>query len=681
MRFPRWAATARAATAPFRLPLLWSVWIVLVLEYLSRGRVGETLNWAVTRFPLFLVSVAVVGCLLMLLTAIFRRPRLAYWAVSGVMLGLAAASGIKMRIMGTPLLPRDLMLAGEAGAVVDKGDLLSLPAFAGLGLFLVISLVWQRFHRTQAPAGRKARLQAVGVALTLLAALGLVTPRVTAMKWDSADNVRRNGLLVAQLQSLSADLLDGDVPAAASLEPFYPSDPAEGGVRPNILLVLSESFWDPTLLPNASFSEDPIPFFHSLQSKYPSGWMTSPEYGGRTANVEWEILTGLSMQFLHQGAFPYGMYMERPMDSLASILSRQGYETTAISPWSHEFFNSDQAYRAMGFARFISIEFMRWDLSGPNIADREVARVIMEQTRATPGPDFVFNNTGENHYPYPADKFGGNSIQVTGLSGEAKTILETFAQGTRAADNMLRQLVEYYGNQPEPTMIIFFGDHLPVLGLEYEVYVQGGWITGKDDPRYQERIYRTPFVVWDNFRNTGHEQIDMGSNFLHEYILKAAGREGGPAAQVLARLPDQITAIPVRDAWAAYGIRESDLQAYMALQHDVIKGEQQTYAQIRDRIIHPNFLLGHGRMVIERAELSDEAEPFLTVIGQNLPARPTIYVGDEPLRTLSAEPGVLRAKLPAELRQGGSQEIEVRVMDKDGKVIARSNRFPLPARP
>ena len=70
-----------------------------------------------------------------------------------------------------------------------------------------------------------------------------------------------------------------------------------GSGKPNVIMVMSEAFWDPTWMKGVTFSEDPIPYFHQLQKESTNGLMISPVYGGGTVNTEFEALTGMSTSF------------------------------------------------------------------------------------------------------------------------------------------------------------------------------------------------------------------------------------------------------------------------------------------------------------------------------------------------------------------------------------------------
>ena len=60
---------------------------------------------------------------------------------------------------------------------------------------------------------------------------------------------------------------------------------------------------------------------------------------------------------------------------------------------------------------------------------------------------------------------GKISIKATGnLSAQAKSILETYTQGAHDADQSLQMMIDHFKDSDEPTMIVFYGDHLPMLG-------------------------------------------------------------------------------------------------------------------------------------------------------------------------------------------------------------------------
>ncbi|MCH0466998.1 hypothetical protein KEK01_09720, partial [Enterococcus faecium] len=79
-----------------------------------------------------------------------------------------------------------------------------------------------------------------------------------------------------------------------------------------IVLNLSESFSDPARVPNLTVPTDPIPYIKSIITEGTGGLMLSVGYGGGTANMEWEGLTGLSISNLSASLVtPYTQLVER----------------------------------------------------------------------------------------------------------------------------------------------------------------------------------------------------------------------------------------------------------------------------------------------------------------------------------------------------------------------------------
>ena len=122
---------------------------------------------------------------------------------------------------------------------------------------------------------------------------------IEAAVWNQVQNTKTNGYALATVLNTKAMFSDHhegyDDKAVEAIVNASPKPPIKAGdsttpIKPNVIVILSEAFWDPTIIPGAKFSKDPIPFFHKLQKSGTSGTMLSPQYGGGTANVEFEVL-------------------------------------------------------------------------------------------------------------------------------------------------------------------------------------------------------------------------------------------------------------------------------------------------------------------------------------------------------------------------------------------------------
>ncbi|WP_281886466.1 LTA synthase family protein [Paenibacillus sp. YYML68] len=459
---------------------------------------------------------------------------------------------------------------------------------------------------------------------------------------------------------------------------------------PNIIIVLSEAFWDVTQLPGLQFSRDPLPMYHALQKQYTSGTMLSPMFGGGTANVEFEVLTGHSYRFFPESSIVYEQYIKHPTASIASLLKQQGYATTAISPFHGWYFNSTDVYKHLGFSQFISLEYFNPDeYVGPYIGDHAVALRVLEQLEATPGQDFIFANTMENHYHYWPGKFDANTIEVKGRASKRSLgLIETYAQGASGADRMLQELVIQLNRLREPTILVFFGDHLPSLE-KYDAYTDTGYIKGEDDPDFWSKMYEVPVLVWNNYMPRGEkDHLHISPSFLGPYVLKHAKLNGNDYTDYLNALASRMPLLPPKEQYESLHIDESTVKEYEQKQQAILERELQQAAALGavPSGAEPAFTLGYGKPVIDRISPQQlqhqkgkpDAKPItLTVEGGRFGLGCKVYAAGVKLKTTWRSEQKLEAVLPVSmLSKHQSMPIEVKVIDSKEKVLATSAPVP-----
>ncbi|MDQ0898152.1 LTA synthase family protein [Paenibacillus sp. V4I7] len=684
-----------------RLPLLLIALIpVVIMEILSRGHYIEMITWSYKHLLELLFNEWIVISLLLLFIAMIGRTRVAYWVISGILLTLALISGVKLKILGVPLTPWDIVLAGEASDMVKYiQNILSFKILVILLLFLTASyfLLYRTTLFSKKVALKERGILAV-IAIVMLSAVYTDLPLpiqkwcgIKASVWNQVENTKKNGYALATFlntKSMFTDKHEGyddkavEAIVSNSPKPIKAGDP-NNPVKPNVIVVLSEAFWDPTVIKGVEFSRDPIPFFHKLQQTGTSGTMLSPQYGGGTANVEFEVLTGNSMRFLPQGSIAYNQFLTNEVDSLASIYARQGYTSTAISPFYNWYFNSNKIYKYFGFSKFIPIEYFKPNYSGPYIADSEVASNIIHATNQSDGPDFVFANTMENHFHFFPGKFPKNTIDVTGhISPSSQGMLETLAQGINSADNMLKELVEYYEKKGEPTIIAFWGDHLPALGDDYATYIDTKFISGKDDPDFLKKMYSVPLVVWNNFDQGRKDTLNISPSFLGPYLIELSNQQGSFYTDYLSQLSKKIPVIPPKDHYEAMNINEQDLKDYETLQYDIIFGDRHAYKDYKIPIIDSKYMLGFGPILLDKVEsdtqdLSGRSSVTLTVRGSNIPALGYVTLNGKAVPSTWQDEHTLTAKVEGHLLKAGIWDIQVNVKDSKETIVGKSNTLPI----
>ena len=316
--------------------------------------------------------------------------------------------------------------------------------------------------------------------------------------------------------------------AFASYQPS--ADSGKDFQNPDIIIVLSESFWDPTVLQKVEFAQDPIPNYRRIAENHPSGKMVSCTFGGGTVRPEFEILTGMTTNMLPSGNVPYQQYVFENIFSLARHFKNQGYDTLGIHTYQKTFYERDRAYPLLGFDDFLGEYDLHaehhWN-SGPYITDETVTEEIIYQLEQPHETGlFLQAITMENHGLY-FDKYDPSDwdIDFTSdvLSERNDNVLHNYCKGVSDSDRELGKLYDYVMNREKPTVVLWYGDHLPTLGGDFEPYTTVGNISSATASEWSTeekyRMFSTPYVIFSNY-DTGHAYRAEGES-VSPYLLPA----------------------------------------------------------------------------------------------------------------------------------------------------------------
>lgn len=463
-----------------------------------------------------------------------------------------------------------------------------------------------------------------------------------------------------------------------NLDKVEQKDVVDPNFKPNVIVVLAEAVWDPLLLKNITFKEDPLPYFRSLMETNTSGVMVSHVFGGGTFNTELEVLTGLSTRFTPEET--YYNQINRPLDSLAYQFKKQGYQATAVHNFKNWYYSRNRTYKQIGFEKFVPMEFYNNPkYIGPFIDDRELMKKALNELKQTKGPDFLDVVTVATHGPYNDERFENMPTMTTDLTDLNWYIMNLYANLLKEFDDSMRMLIEGVKELDEPTMVVVYGDHLPLLGEDYSVYREAGYFNG-DINNYEEykKMYQTPLLVWDNYSDpTKREDLRMTPNFLGSYILAHAKKEMSPIFQLNRDLYlNGTTVIPKKPFYKQEGVNEKNLVDYQLLQYDALKGSQYSY---QDLDIKPDadYTLGEGKIAINSIKVKEEgAGSFvLDIYGKNLVSGATVFIDGKKKNIQFIDGKHITAKVQKDpLKDRQSHEVIVKVLDDDGKtVIVESN--------
>ncbi|OXM15851.1 LTA synthase family protein [Paenibacillus herberti] len=559
----------------------------------------NTWDWVASQPPLFFWGSTFFFFLLCGAAALFRNIYGGTLLIS-IISGLTGATIYqKMKATGEPLYPWDLLQLKNASEMASMARdmfspvmiILTLLVLFGLGL-LIFKLPKLRFPLAWRVVLAVFSISAV--AMFVQVAGGKYPTLLNKLSyenifWDQKANYRYNGFVIAFASNMNQEIIakpegysEGAVREIAERYSAMPdqSAAASPAEQPNIVFVMNEAFFDVTRMKDYKLSEDPIPFVHDATAKQPSGYVLSPEFGGSTANVEFEALTGLSMSFLFDGSVPFQQNLTSQTDlpSIVSILINKGYQALALHPYDKTFYSRNRVYPMLGFERFTGQEDMKnkdWLGSRSYVSDMSAMKEAVSQLQeAGDKPTFLHLVTMQNHYPYTNKEIhGGNTISAEGVNSAYEDQVETYAEGIKHTDGALSYLYQSIQDLDRPTLLVLWGDHLP--GLPKFVYEDAGWT--------DERLrHETPLLLLANY-DIGSEPLGtISPSFLGPTALRYSGLSLPPFYKMLEEVRKQLPGLNKKVMLSQSGVTDEAsltdaqkllLDDYRMVQYDLMEGE------------------------------------------------------------------------------------------------------------
>ena len=364
------------------------------------------------------------------------------------------------------------------------------------------------------------------------------------------------------------------------------SNPAGSVERPNIIAIMNESYADLHSLGDFSTVFPVMNYYKSLNKNTIKGNLSVSVLGGGTCNTEFEFLTGLNMAFLPSGVMAYSHYIKDDLESMATVLQEQGYTPIAFHPGKASSWDRDKIYPNLGFETFYTVEDMDNPvyMRGAYVSDASDYDFVMKLFEEK-DPDeklFLFNVTIQNHGGYMLDTVGMK--EWVAMRGDYRKYnqAEQYLSLMRASDLALKELITYFEQVDEPTMIVFFGDHQPNVETEFIEDLVGKPWTSFDMDEVQSR-YTVPFFIWCNYDIEEAYYDSISVNYLSTLAMEVAGVEMPAYNQYLSKLYGTLPAVNSLGYKDAEGLwhyfrEENDLTPYLngyeLIQYDYLFGKK-----------------------------------------------------------------------------------------------------------
>lgn len=552
---------------------IWALALNLIIETLGRFTTQGLSGGISFMFhsPVIFLYNSLIIFTTLVIASVFKRRLFVFTVVAIFWLAVGITNGVILTQRMTPFTVKDLSNLEDGLTIVT--NYLSTPVIvlAGVGIVVAIgALVLLFIKGPQKKDKLKRKRNLVGVVLVigftfLSTSLAVNAGVVETFFGNLAYAYRDYGVVYCFTNTwLNTGI---SKPAGYSKESmmdiFTEKELGEDGAmlleekdidmeHPNILFLQLESFIDPETVKTIKLSGDACPNFRRLMSEYSSGELTVPACGAGTANVEFEVLTGLSVKFFGPGEYPYkAVLKERTGESLAYDLDSMGYASHAIHNHRAVFYNRNTVFANMGFDTFTSVEYMQNVAKTPKnwAKDNVLTECINDALDSTEGRDMIYTISVQGHGKYPAEKVIENpKIEVLSApSEELKWKYEYYVNQIYEMDKFIGELTAELAERDEPTVLVMYGDHIPAIDIT-------------EDDLESGTLYGTQYVIWDNF---GMKKDDEN---LHTYQL---------AAHVMDMLDMQVGTV------FTYQQNHKNSETYLsdlkALGYDMLYGKQYIY--------------------------------------------------------------------------------------------------------
>ena len=553
-------------------------------------------SWHTEKFLLACLVLLMIFLFLVAVLGSFLFGTFFYLVGIGI---LGYANYLKMTYRQEPIYPDDLKMIKEFGLLKDMTGTISFYLLAGMILLVVAGGCWAIYQSFK----KDKKFQAIRVITLFTTIFALIyishfnNPNNLLRKaynktalwipYSQKMNYYNTGFIGGFLYNLKIDPMEK--PKGYSEEKIKEitshyqkladeKNKTASEEQPNIIYVMSESFSDPSRLNGVEITGDPLADYYAVADQTYSGQMLSQNYGGGTANIEFEALTGFSMGLFNaQLTTPYTMLVPKmnQLPSIVSTLKDQNYHTTAIHPYNTSMYKRKDVYEVLGFDEFISENTMTYTDTiedNPYISDASAYQEVMDLLKEDDTPQFIHLVTMQTHMPYDGKyqqlEYTAKTEDNSGISS-----LENYLQDISYSSQSLKAFTEELKKLSRRTLVVFWGDHLPGI---YSDTIQNS--------NEKHTLHETQFLMFDSQGELEKTEAPVTSPFYFAAdLMNQTNQQTTGFYQLLLALQNELPAFE-RELYYQEGQwqREAQLnkkqaelyQAYEMIQYDIVSGEK-----------------------------------------------------------------------------------------------------------
>ncbi len=540
--------------------VIGAFFLTIFLEWRFYGNEYERVrSFMIDADKVFYYNVFLMFLIVLFISMLFKKAWTGLGITFVIMIFISYINASKYAFRGQPLLPEDFNLLDQTGTLTKFIDIWSLlrtvlAVIIAIALTVFLNKVTSKFldFKEQEPGksfmDRKHRwarvtfmaLSVLGMMSSFVLVRNHVGGRVSYVEnldtsfvaWNQMINYEENGFLLGFIYNLSK--MEMQEPSGYSeakvteIKNSLEIDETKKTLKDqdyNVVIILNESFYDPSIIAdyypyslntsdktNSSgvpVTSDVIPTIHSLMKddknnkRIATGQMFTVDYGGGTANVEFEVDTSMTNYWADTTPYVNLIPHINSVPSIASLAKAAGYDTVATHPFNQAMYKRHIVLKKEGFDEFIAEGDFSFDEKDDNrqyVNDRASYKEVLKLLNEHENKTLVSLITMQNHAGYGVDGFKKLSYKLADkpkkgtdlseFSEDEKSQVEVYLESLHNSDYYLSEFLAELEKLDEKTVVLFYGDHSP--GVYYRV-------NSSTDKNVRDLSYVTPYFVWANF--------------------------------------------------------------------------------------------------------------------------------------------------------------------------------------
>lgn len=574
--------------------LIFPFFICSMAEINQGKYVTSYLSFLVDRPSVMLFNIIIASLIFCLLLSIFKKGWISIAVQSVIYMALSTTELFKYGTNGNHLILSDMKLFRSVKSLTSFAYIKITPRLI-IYYIIVLAFIAAAFYFN--PKFKLRPLKRVAAAvLCVLPCFGLVmmpafyAPVYSIFRLDTTEatnsfilneKFESNSLLAFLVETASESyknrLIESDEYTEENVNEIMDvtvdtSENFNGGVKPNVIVIMSESYADFRVFDELNVDDSYYAGFDQAASEGVSGVAITPTYASWTVRAEFELLFGLPVRGINDPNMPQRELAEREQPALAQYYNSWGYETAYVHPFQHTFYSRNRIYAQFGFDQmlFHSEYFSNFtvpvDYFGTYVDDTTVFNQIEKLITDTDDPMYIHTTTMQNHQPYdqgedPNDEFGNYLTWIQHTNENFTAFLDR-----------LEQL-------DEPTIVLMVGDHFPSLRGETSVYNQLGINSDNCSVLHEQK-----YIIWSNydadFSSVPEESVSF---FYMPYVLMNI--IDAPRDEFIQKMNDYMNEIPIYSTSYNDDIpRNEELDM---ITYDRVVGEVMSPCPIPEELLEP----------------------------------------------------------------------------------------------